>query len=528
MRARFIPLRIGLMALWILTLAHRPGYAGPARGTSATGGTFTIVDTIPFDTAFFDHDKDPMTPPISIGPDTTDLSAVPPPPSVPLLNNMGDRLDRPITLEYAGDSTKTAVVTNRMPTPSFGGFANLRKAATGTIGPVEPDGMTTVTFRFTGLIPNALYTVWMFYQTGREPLLPPAPGPVGRFYVLPFGGLPNLFITDSLGEALFVRRVPMSQFVAGRPLPEGARLAGTRPTIAPTNRISFIIGLHSTHQTNANVGMSHAHVLVPGEAGLNFHTVLRNSDDSFSPRTSAPLAKEQISVDLTVHPLDQVSFADGEALMPVGDEEGNNTSGAPLTATLLNSAGLPLNRDPDLPAVFGPNAMPIVHPRSRVNLNTPNFTLGDWLAASGTVTATFDGRGNAFVTVAATGLPKEGFHSVWLEYRDATGARVALSPLGGLPNYILPDAQGNGTLKTTLPASAFLTGSPIREAFDFSEGTHPAILPTDRIRILIGYQSDQQSNDNAHRDGVTMLPGARPFDFHPHFHNAQGFAVFPR
>jgi len=58
------------------------------------------------------------------------------------------------------------------------------------------NGTSKVKMRVKGLLPNSLYGVWQFNQAG---------GPPG-----PFGGIPNIFVTDSKGNATMKRIVPFN------------------------------------------------------------------------------------------------------------------------------------------------------------------------------------------------------------------------------------------------------------------------------------------------------------------------------
>jgi len=56
------------------------------------------------------------------------------------------------------------------------------------------NGMSKVKMKIKGLLPNSLYGVWQFNQAG---------GPPG-----PFGGIPNIFVTDAKGNATMKRTLP--------------------------------------------------------------------------------------------------------------------------------------------------------------------------------------------------------------------------------------------------------------------------------------------------------------------------------
>jgi len=58
------------------------------------------------------------------------------------------------------------------------------------------NGMSHVKIKIRGLLPNSLYGIWQFN------LMPGAPGP--------FGGIPNVFITDHKGNASMQRTLPFN------------------------------------------------------------------------------------------------------------------------------------------------------------------------------------------------------------------------------------------------------------------------------------------------------------------------------
>jgi len=58
------------------------------------------------------------------------------------------------------------------------------------------NGMSKVKMIIKGLLPNSLYGVWQFNQAG---------GPPG-----PFGGIPNIFVTDAKGNATMKRTLPFN------------------------------------------------------------------------------------------------------------------------------------------------------------------------------------------------------------------------------------------------------------------------------------------------------------------------------
>lgn len=61
---------------------------------------------------------------------------------------------------------------------------------------VLKNGMSKVKMKIRGLLPNSLYGVWQFNQAG---------GPPG-----PWGGIPNIFITDARGNATMKRTLPFN------------------------------------------------------------------------------------------------------------------------------------------------------------------------------------------------------------------------------------------------------------------------------------------------------------------------------
>jgi len=58
------------------------------------------------------------------------------------------------------------------------------------------NGMSKVTMKIKGLLPNSLYGVWQFNQAG---------GPPG-----PWGGIPNIFVTNAKGNATMKRTLPFN------------------------------------------------------------------------------------------------------------------------------------------------------------------------------------------------------------------------------------------------------------------------------------------------------------------------------
>jgi len=60
------------------------------------------------------------------------------------------------------------------------------------------DGTSKVKMKIKGLLPNSLYGVWQFNQAG---------GPPG-----PWGGIPNIFVTDDEGKARMERKLPFNIF----------------------------------------------------------------------------------------------------------------------------------------------------------------------------------------------------------------------------------------------------------------------------------------------------------------------------
>lgn len=607
---------LGLKSRWLLALILCFGCAacgdgGPktdlSAGTTMTGGTVVLADTIPLQTTYFDHDGNPLTCPVSIGPDSAVPTALPPPAAASLLTPNGVPLSRPalitmpLLLDGGGMQLLPPVkVTNRLASVLTANWFNSIKRAEVSFSPVGAEGITTVRFDLFGLIPNGYYTVWLVYQTGASPALTPDQ----RFALTAFGGLPNGFVTDENGEAVFSRRVPMDLFTVGGPISSTRDpsdpstyghffnmttlgMPGTVPhdRLLPTDRFSFIIGLHSTQQTNANAsvegmdfmlsmnpvsGVIPDHFLgfgpdgnpifdgnrcpfpaedpslakalpktpagdpvkitadnlifVPGMPGVSLHRYLRTAP---IPHLSGPAPREMMEIPLNVHPLNDLWFDDDGVLTQVGDPSGTNTSGAPESARLLNQRGVPLNRL-TAKTVFGPAQIPIAL-ESRV----PNVTLGDVLASTGSVRIEYDGTESARVTVSASGLFSEGLHTVWYMVIDGiTGMPVALAPLGGLPNYILADANGSGQFATPLPVSLLTDGGLLTGVLDLSGGTHPALLPTDWIMVISGYHSDGQGSLNQLAQSMLlgqmpiMLPGMRPYDFHPHLHAAQGIGLF--
>ncbi len=487
-------------------------------------------------------------------------------------------------------------VLNRLATVDYAGWTSGLKRADIDISPADAGGMTNVQFSLTGLIANGYYTVWLAYQTGRSPVT----APDQRFAFTAFGGLPNGFVTDERGEAVFSRRVPMSLFTVGSAISSTTDPAdpatygtfanlstlgmpGTMPhdTLLATDRFTFVIGLHSTQQTNANgsvEGMDFMMgipdhflgfgaggvpifdlakcpfpaedpalgsmlpltpagnspsvtaenlVFVPGMPGVTLHRYLRNGTP-LAHLVGLPSAGTVQTVALDLHPLHDLWFDQGGSVVQVGTADGTNTSGAPNGTPLLNQMGAALNSPPGS-TVFGPAQIPFAL-ASRV----PDVTLGDVLASSGSVRIEYDGTDTARVTVSASGLLAEGLHTVWYMVMDgSTGMPAAMAPLGGLPNYIVADAAGSGSLTTTLPVSLLTDGSPLAGTLDMSGGSHPVLLPSDMIMVIVGYHSDGQGNLNPLAQSMLlgqqipiMLPGMRPYDFHPHLHNAQGFGLF--
>jgi len=61
---------------------------------------------------------------------------------------------------------------------------------------VFKNGMSKVKMKIKGLLPNSLYGVWQFNQAG---------GPPG-----PFGGIPNIIVTDDEGNATMKRKLPFN------------------------------------------------------------------------------------------------------------------------------------------------------------------------------------------------------------------------------------------------------------------------------------------------------------------------------
>ncbi len=66
------------------------------------------------------------------------------------------------------------------------------------------NGMTKVKLKVKGLLPNSLYGVWQFN------VAPGAPGP--------FGGIPNIFVTDHKGNATMQRMLPFNMLEVVRRL----------------------------------------------------------------------------------------------------------------------------------------------------------------------------------------------------------------------------------------------------------------------------------------------------------------------
>lgn len=89
--------------------------------------------------------------------------------------------------------------------------------------------------------------------------------------------------------------------------------------------------------------------------------------------------------------------------------------------------------------------------------SVPNdsITLGDWMKASGNMTFTCYEDGSANVHIEATNLIPNGVYTLWgIFWRDFSGDGnidgMAPSPFGGVPNVLVADINGSGTISRTL------------------------------------------------------------------------------
>ncbi len=77
------------------------------------------------------------------------------------------------------------------------------------------------------------------------------------------------------------------------------------------------------------------------------------------------------------------------------------------------------------------------------------ITKGDWFKASGTLSVDCAPEGNS-VSVNVRSLVPNRLYTVWAIWLDPSGPRMIPVPLGGAPNVIITDKQGDGTLERDL------------------------------------------------------------------------------
>ncbi len=88
------------------------------------------------------------------------------------------------------------------------------------------------------------------------------------------------------------------------------------------------------------------------------------------------------------------------------------------------------------------------------------ITKGDWFKASGTLIVNCASAGNS-VSVNVRSLVPNRLYTVWALWLDPSGPAMIPVPLGGAPNVIITDKQGDGTLERDLnfcPVDAALEG----------------------------------------------------------------------
>ncbi len=77
------------------------------------------------------------------------------------------------------------------------------------------------------------------------------------------------------------------------------------------------------------------------------------------------------------------------------------------------------------------------------------ITKGDWFKASGTLSVDCAPEGNSVKVNVKTLVPNR-LYTVWVLWLDPSGPRMIPVPLGGAPNVIITDNQGDGTLERNL------------------------------------------------------------------------------
>ena len=86
--------------------------------------------------------------------------------------------------------------------------------ASGKLTTVCDSGGNSVSIEMQGMVPNRLYTVWALWLDPSGP----------RFVPVPFGGVPNVFITDQQGNASFDRALNFCPVEAAESGVDGKRL----------------------------------------------------------------------------------------------------------------------------------------------------------------------------------------------------------------------------------------------------------------------------------------------------------------
>lgn len=97
-----------------------------------------------------------------------------------------------------------------------------------------------------GLVPNALYSVWLLYLANTTtPAL---------FAVAPLGGLPASFLTDDDGDVDVTWQVTRDAFEAERTIPDAVQVGGSGTPLVLDATTTIVVRLvyHSSGQTNGN------------------------------------------------------------------------------------------------------------------------------------------------------------------------------------------------------------------------------------------------------------------------------------
>ena len=114
-------------------------------------------------------------------------------------------------------------------------------------------------------------------------------------------------------------------------------------------------------------------------------------------------------------------------------------------------------------------------------------TLGDWMKARGRLEVTCDGNGRAHARIIATNLLPNRFYNVleWFNYDQPSPFIVVPGMLGGVPDAVVSDENGNALFETEL--NHCLPATPDE--------------PSPSVNVLLVYHTDQRSYG-----GVPMTP----------------------